>query len=59
MNMAVVLKAPVIFAFENNHYSEHTGDKYAVGAKTWPAVPLDSACSRARPMAAISLPATM
>jgi pyruvate dehydrogenase E1 component alpha subunit len=29
----VVLKAPVIFAFENNHYSEHTGDKYAVGAK--------------------------
>jgi TPP-dependent pyruvate/acetoin dehydrogenase alpha subunit len=33
MNMAVVLKAPVIFAFENNHYSEHTGDKYAVGAK--------------------------
>jgi pyruvate dehydrogenase E1 component alpha subunit len=33
MNMAVVLKVPVIFAFENNHYSEHTGDKYAVGAK--------------------------
>ena len=33
MNMAVVLKAPVIFAFENNHYSEHTGDKYAVGGK--------------------------
>jgi acetoin:2,6-dichlorophenolindophenol oxidoreductase subunit alpha len=33
MNMAVVLKVPLIFAFENNHYSEHTGDKYAVGAK--------------------------
>jgi acetoin:2,6-dichlorophenolindophenol oxidoreductase subunit alpha len=33
MNMAVVLKVPVIFAFENNHYSEHTGDKYAVGAR--------------------------
>jgi len=33
MNMAVVTRAPVIFAFENNHYSEHTGVKYAVGAK--------------------------
>lgn len=33
MNMAVVLKVPVIFAFENNHYSEHTGDSYSVGAK--------------------------
>jgi pyruvate dehydrogenase E1 component alpha subunit len=33
MNMAVVLEAPVIFAFENNHYSEHTGVSYAVGAK--------------------------
>jgi TPP-dependent pyruvate/acetoin dehydrogenase alpha subunit len=33
MNMAVVLKVPVVFAFENNHYSEHTGDSYAVGAK--------------------------
>jgi acetoin:2,6-dichlorophenolindophenol oxidoreductase subunit alpha len=33
MNMASVLKAPVIFAFENNHYSEHTGDQYAVGGK--------------------------
>jgi pyruvate dehydrogenase E1 component alpha subunit len=31
--MAVVLKAPVIFAFENNHYSEHTGVSYAVGAR--------------------------
>ncbi len=31
MNMAVVLKAPVIFLFENNHYSEHTGPDYAVG----------------------------
>jgi len=33
MNMAVVLKAPLIFAFENNHYSEHTGVAYAVGAR--------------------------
>ena len=33
MNMAVVLKLPVIFVFENNHYSEHTGVSYAVGAK--------------------------
>jgi pyruvate dehydrogenase E1 component alpha subunit len=31
MNMAVVLKLPVIFVFENNHYSEHTGDRYANG----------------------------
>lgn len=31
MNMAVVLKAPCIFLFENNHYSEHTGVDYAVG----------------------------
>src|SRR5215475_2777887 len=33
MNMAVVLKAPLIFAFENNHYSEHTGVSYSVGAR--------------------------
>jgi pyruvate dehydrogenase E1 component alpha subunit len=33
MNMAVVLKLPIIFVFENNHYSEHTGDSYAVGSK--------------------------
>ena len=31
MNMAAVIKVPAIFVFENNHYSEHTGDKYAVG----------------------------
>lgn len=31
MNMAVVLKVPAIFVFENNHYSEHTGVEYAVG----------------------------
>ncbi|TAL01914.1 MAG: thiamine pyrophosphate-dependent dehydrogenase E1 component subunit alpha [Rhodospirillaceae bacterium] len=31
MNLAVVTKAPCIFVFENNHYSEHTGWKYAVG----------------------------
>jgi acetoin:2,6-dichlorophenolindophenol oxidoreductase subunit alpha len=31
MNLAVVTKAPAIFVFENNHYSEHTGFEYAVG----------------------------
>jgi pyruvate dehydrogenase E1 component alpha subunit len=31
MNMAVVTRAPAIFVFENNHYSEHTGVDYAVG----------------------------
>ena len=31
MNMAVGTKAPCIFVFENNHYSEHTGFEYAVG----------------------------
>lgn len=34
MNMAVVLKVPAIFVFENNHYSEHTGVAYAVGTAT-------------------------
>ncbi|MFA7440631.1 MAG: thiamine pyrophosphate-dependent dehydrogenase E1 component subunit alpha [Sphingomonadaceae bacterium] len=34
MNMAVVLKLPVIFVFENNRYSEHTGEAYAVGAES-------------------------
>lgn len=33
MNMAVVTRAPVIFIFENNHYSEHTGFEYAVGTQ--------------------------
>jgi len=33
MNFAVVTQAPVIFAFENNHYSEHTGVDYAVGTQ--------------------------
>ena len=31
MNLAVVIKVPAIFVFENNHYSEHTGVSYAVG----------------------------
>jgi len=31
MNLAVVTKAPVIFVYENNHYSEHTGVDYSVG----------------------------
>ncbi|WP_340316005.1 thiamine pyrophosphate-dependent dehydrogenase E1 component subunit alpha [Rhizorhabdus argentea] len=34
MNMAVVTKAPCIFVYENNHYSEHTGFEYAVGTQT-------------------------
>ena len=31
MNMAVVLKVPVVFVIENNYYSEHTSIGYAVG----------------------------
>ncbi|MDE2042208.1 MAG: thiamine pyrophosphate-dependent dehydrogenase E1 component subunit alpha, partial [Alphaproteobacteria bacterium] len=31
MNLAVVTKAPAIFIYENNKYSEHTGYQYAVG----------------------------
>jgi len=31
MNLAVVIKVPAVFVFENNHYSEHTGVDYAVG----------------------------
>jgi pyruvate dehydrogenase E1 component alpha subunit len=34
MNMAVVTKAPCIFVFENNHYSEHTGPAYATATAT-------------------------
>lgn len=33
LNLAVVTKAPCIFVFENNHYSEHTGFAYAVGTE--------------------------
>ena len=33
MNLAVVLKVPAIFVFENNGYSEHTGAYYSVGSK--------------------------
>lgn len=33
MNLAVVLKLPAIFVFEDNGYSEHTGVSYAVGSK--------------------------
>jgi pyruvate dehydrogenase E1 component alpha subunit len=33
MNMAVVLKVPKIFVFENNGYSEHTGSSYSTGTK--------------------------
>ena len=31
MNMAVVLKVPKVFVFENNGYSEHTGADYGIG----------------------------
>ncbi len=34
LNMAVVLKVPAIFVFENNGYGEHTAASYAVGAKS-------------------------
>jgi TPP-dependent pyruvate/acetoin dehydrogenase alpha subunit len=34
LNMAVVLKAPCIFIFENNGYGEHTHVSYALGAKS-------------------------
>jgi len=33
MNLAVVTRAPCVFVFENNHYSEHTGPDYAVGTQ--------------------------
>jgi pyruvate dehydrogenase E1 component alpha subunit len=33
MNLAVVLKVPAIFIYENNGYSEHTGVDYAVGSR--------------------------
>jgi len=33
MNMAVVLKLPAVFVFENNQYGEGTGFSYAVGSK--------------------------
>lgn len=34
MNMAVVTKAPAIFVYENNKYSEHTGFEYSVGTQS-------------------------
>lgn len=33
MNLAVVLKLPKLFVFEDNGYSEHTGAAYAVGSQ--------------------------
>jgi pyruvate dehydrogenase E1 component alpha subunit len=33
MNMAVVLKLPAVFVFENNGYGEYTGASYAVGSR--------------------------
>lgn len=34
MNLAVVLRAPAIFVFENNGYGEFTAAQYSVGAKS-------------------------
>ena len=34
MNLAVVLRAPAIFVYEDNGYGEHTGADYAIGAET-------------------------
>jgi TPP-dependent pyruvate/acetoin dehydrogenase alpha subunit len=34
MNLAVVLKVPALFVFEDNGYGEHTGASYAIGAKS-------------------------
>jgi len=33
MNLAVVLRLPAIFVFENNGYGEYTGASYAVGSR--------------------------
>lgn len=33
LNMAVVLRLPAIFIFENNGYGEYTGSSYAVGTR--------------------------
>src|ERR1700737_4708996 len=33
LNMAVVLKLPAVFVFENNQYGEGTGHDYAVGSR--------------------------
>jgi len=33
MNMAVVLRLPAVFVFENNGYGEYTGASYAVGSR--------------------------
>ena len=32
MNLAVVLKLPTLFVYEDNGYGEHTGTSYAVGS---------------------------
>lgn len=34
MNMAVILKVPIIFVFENNGYGEFTAANYSIGAKS-------------------------
>jgi len=55
MNMAVVLKLPAIFVFENNQYGEGTAFEYAVGSRDiagraagfgLPAATISSQCTR-------------
>jgi len=46
INMAVVLKLPAVFVFENNQYGRRTGVAYAVGTRTSPAGPAASASLR-------------
>jgi len=45
INMAVVLKLPAVFVFENNQYGEGTGVAYAVGSQDIAAGPAASAPS--------------
>jgi len=46
MNMAVVLKLPAIFVFENNGYGEYPAPNTQSAAATSPDVPPASACRR-------------
>jgi hypothetical protein len=54
LNMAVVLKLPAVFVFENNQYGEGTGFSYAVGSRDIAAARRGSGCRRSRSTATIS-----